>query len=98
MSGCSGRRRSAWAEGLTCIRRGGGSYAKTCTHVVRNYVHLASIQLQLPYVVLVVLDVLGVVVVVGVVCNVSSPRSTARLPYWDAWVARGRYYTLIHPT
>ena len=28
---------------------------------------------------------------------VSSPRSSARLPYWDAWVARGRYYTSPPP-
>ena len=101
MSGCSGRRRSAWAEGSHLHQTGWRLLhheAKTCTHLVRNYVHLASIQLQLPYVVLVVLDVL-VVVVVGVVCYVSSPRSTARLPYWEAWVARGRYYfTDPHPT
>ena len=67
MSVCSGRRRSAWAEGSHLHQTGWRHTTKLCTHVVRNYV-LASLRLQLPYVdgALVVVDVLGGVVVVGV--------------------------------
>ena len=101
MSVCSGRRRSAWAEGshLTCIRRGGGpppncartSYATTCSRASDyNFRTLAVHLLLWMYLAVLLLWAYAMTAV-------SSPRSTARLPYWDAWVARGRYYTSPPP-
>ena len=70
----------AWARGLTCIRRAGGSSAKMCAHRVRNCLHTIATS----GVKLVVVDgallvgLVGVLVAVGVVCSDSCAQSAVQ--------------------
>ena len=82
----------AWARGLTCIRRVEAVLPK-CAHTVCA---TACTRLQLPAWSSLLLSVhssldLWVYLLLWAlyaVTAVRSPRSSARLPYWDAWVAR----------
>ena len=96
MSGCSCRRRSAWAEGSHLHQTGWRPTtstllcATTCSRASDFNFRTLTVHLLWMYLVLLLLWAYAMTAV-------SSPRSTARLPYWDAWVARGRYYTSPPP-